>query len=213
MFGTVGHRSHSSAGFTRLSGDLSEAGLIRRAVAGQSEAFCELVLPYQRAVFLAAYAILQNEADAEDASQDAVLKAFTNLSRFRGDSKFSTWLYRIAINASLMKVRANRRQRQNSLDEQSQNQDGDYFPRDLVDRRPIPSEELQRTELRHAILQAIVSLRPKYRRVLILRDVKQLTIAETAKLLGMREGLVKTRLLRARLQMRNALAPFSTRTG
>jgi len=208
MFGMVRHPSHTSTALTGLSAESSEAGLIRRAVEGQTEAFCELVLPYQRAVFMAAYAILQNEADAEDATQDAVLNAFMNVSKFRRDSKFGTWLYRIAINAALMKLRTNRRQAQTSLDEQSQNENGDYIPRDLADDRALPSEQLLRTELRQVLLQALVSLHPKYRTVLILRDLQQFTIAETADLLGVREGVVKTRLLRARLQMRDALAPY-----
>src|SRR6267142_778887 len=93
----------TSAVLTKGQGDASEAELIQRVLSGQEEAFRELVRPYEYAVFMAAQAILKNEADAEDAAQDAVLKAFTNLAKFRGESKFSTWLIRIATNEALMK--------------------------------------------------------------------------------------------------------------
>lgn len=185
----------------------SEAELIRRVLEGQHEAFCELMRPFERAVFMAARAILQNDADAEDAAQEAVLKAFTNLAKFRGDSKFSTWLIRIATNEALMKLRKERRKIHDSVDEQRKNEEGDYIPRDFADWREIPSEALQKKELRQALSRALASLLPKQRAVFVLRDVQQFTTAETAKQLGISEGAVKTRLLRARLQMRDALAP------
>jgi RNA polymerase sigma-70 factor, ECF subfamily len=183
-----------------------EADLIRRAVAGQSEAFCELVRPCERAVFMSAFAILQNQEDAEDAAQEAVFKAFATLSKFRGESKFSTWLCRIVINESLMRLRKGRRQLQESLDEPYQNENGDSVLRDFADWRPIPSKELENEELRKMLSRALASLRPKYRSVLILRDVQQFSIAEAAALLGVKPCAVKARLFRARLQMRDRLA-------
>ncbi len=191
-----------------LQVDPSEADLIERALLGQDEAFRELVRPHERAVFITTQAILKNEADAEDAAQEAVLKAFTNLAKFRGDSKFSTWLIRIAANEALMKLRKGRRQKlHDSLDEQRTDEEGDYMPRDFADWREIPSEALQKKELRQALSRALVSLTPKHREVFVLRDVQHFNIAETAHLLGIKESAVKTRLLRARLQMRDALAP------
>jgi RNA polymerase sigma-70 factor (ECF subfamily) len=186
----------------------SEAGLIQRILGGENEAFCELMRPYEGAVFITARAILYNDGDAEDAAQEAVLKAFINLPKFRGDSKFSTWLIRIATNEALMKLRKERRQKLNdSLDEQRKNEDGDYIPRDFADWREIPSEAVQTKELRQALSRALGSLTPKHREVFVLRDVQHFTIAETAQLLGIRESAVKARLMRARLQMRDALAP------
>lgn len=205
MFGILGHTSGASVATNTLERDLSEASLIRRTVEGQEDAFCELVLPYQRAIFMAAYAVLQNHADAEDVTQDAVLSAFTKLSKFRGDSKFGTWLYRIVINASLMKLRSNRRRPETSLDEPNHKENGDSIALDFADWRATPGDELQRKELRQAVLQAVASLHPKYRAVLILRDLRQFTIAQTAQRLGVSKVVVKTRLFRARLQMRNAL--------
>jgi RNA polymerase sigma-70 factor (ECF subfamily) len=193
---------------TKSQVDPSEVELIQRVLRGENEAFRELMRPCEHAVFMATQAILQNEADAEDAAQEAVLKAFTNLAKFRGDSKFSTWLIRIATNEAFMKLRKERRQKlHDSLDEHRQDEEGDYIPRDFADWREIPSEAVQKKELRQALSQALASLTPKHREVFVLRDVQHFTIAETAQLLGIRESAVKTRLMRARLQMRDALAP------
>ena len=164
--------------------------------------------PYEHAVFMTAQAILKNEADAEDAAQDAVLKAFANLAKFRGDSKFSTWLIRITTNEALMKLRKERHQKlHDPLDQQRKDEEGDYIPRDFADWREIPSEALQTKELRQALSRALASLTPKHREVFVLRDVQHFSIEETAELLGIRKSAVKTRLMRARLQMRDALAP------
>jgi RNA polymerase sigma-70 factor, ECF subfamily len=189
--------------------DPAEANLIQRVLSGQEEAFRELVRPYEHALFMTTQAILKNEADAEDAAQDAVLKAFTNLARFRGDSKFSTWLIRIATNESLMKLRKDRHQKlHDPLDQQPKDEEGNYIPREFADWREIPSEALQKKELRQALAAALASLTPKHREVFVLRDVQHFSIAETAELLGIRKGAVKTRLMRARLHMRDALAPW-----
>jgi len=193
---------------TKSQVDPSESELIQRVLRGQDEAFRELVRPYEHALLMTTQAILKNEADAEDAAQEAVLKAFTNLSKFRGDSKFSTWLVRIATNEAFMKLRKERRHKlHDSLDEQRTDEEGDYIPRDFADWREIPSEALQKKELRQAVSRALASLTPKHRQVFVLRDVQHFTIEETAQLLGIRKSAVKTRLMRARLQMRDALAP------
>ena len=193
---------------TKSRVDPSEAELIQRVLGGQDEAFRELMRPYEHAVFITTQAILKNEADAEDAAQEAVLKAFTNLSKFRGDSKFSTWLVRIATNEAFMNLRKERRHKlHDSLDEQRTDEEGDYIPRDFADWREIPSEALQKKELRQAVSRALASLTPKHRQVFVLRDVQHFTIEETAQLLGIGKSAVKTRLMRARLQMRDALAP------
>ena len=197
-----------SAVLTKRQGDASQAELIERVLSGDDEAFRELVRPCEHAVFMATQGILRNEADAEDAAQEAVLKAFTNLANFRGDSKFSTWLIRIATNEALMKLRKQRHQRlHDSLDEQRDGEEGEYVPRDFADWREIPSEAVQKKELRQALSRALASLTPKHRDVFVLRDVQHFSIEETAELLGIRKSAVKTRLLRARLQMRDALAP------
>ena len=184
-----------------------EAALIQRVCNGEHEAFYELVRPFERAIYFAAIGVLNNPADAEEVAQETVLKAFNALPNFRFEAKFSTWIIQIAINESRMKLRKDRRHLYESIEAQRDDDEGDYRPRDLADWREIPSEELQRKELREALKRAIAALAPKYREVLILRDVQHVSIAETAKILGITEASVKTRLLRARLQMRDALAP------
>jgi len=185
----------------------SEQDLIARVQAGQADAFYELVHPYERAVFLSALSLTRNDADAEEVAQEAILKAFKNIAGFRREAKFSTWLIQIAINEAKMKIRKNRRHLYDSIEEPQMSDDGDYIPKDFADWREIPSEALERKELRNALASALNSLPEKYRTVMMLRDVQQLSIAETAQVLGISEANVKTRLSRARLQMRDALAP------
>ena len=157
--------------------------------------------------YRAAFAILRNEHDAEDVSQEAMLKALTNLSSFRQESKFSTWLVQITINEARMRLRKERRNLYESIDEGVETDDGDYIPKDFADWREIPSEALEQQRLKEALQKAIASLAPKYQAVFILRDMQDASIAETSKALGITEASVKTRLLRARLQLRDALAP------
>jgi RNA polymerase sigma-70 factor (ECF subfamily) len=201
-YGQVEHRSAS-----RPKDSSTEMDLVRRARDGEANAFYELVRPYERALFIAAFALVRNDADAEDVAQEAILKAFKNLARFRHEAKFSTWLIQICINEAKMKLRKERRNFYESIEEARQNDDGEYTPKDFADWREIPSESLERKELREGLARAMSSLPEKYRTVLILRDVQHLSIEETAKILGLSEANVKTRLSRARLQMRDALAP------
>jgi RNA polymerase sigma-70 factor, ECF subfamily len=191
---------------SQAQGNVLEEVLIQRVQGGEAEAFYQLVRPYERAVFLAAVAIVKNDADAEEVAQEAILKAFKALARFRQEAKFSTWLIQIAINEAKMRLRKDRRHLYESIDQGQQNDQGDYIPKDFADWREIPSQALERRELRDALAKALDSLPEKYRTILILRDVNHLSIAETAQILGLSEANVKTRLSRARLQMRDALA-------
>ena len=185
----------------------TEGLLIRRIQDGEMDAFYELVRPYERALFVTALSLLKNDADAEEVAQEAVLKAFKNIAGFRQEAKFSTWLIQICINEAKMKLRKEHRHLYESIEEGQHNNEGDYIPKDFADWREIPSEALEQKELREALTKALNSLPEKYRAVLILRDVQHVSISETAKILGLSESNVKTRLLRARLQMRDALAP------
>jgi RNA polymerase sigma-70 factor (ECF subfamily) len=184
-----------------------ERELIGRVCDGDQEAFYELVRPHERSIYFAAKSVLENDADAEEAAQEAVLKAFTHIRDFRAEAKFSTWLIQITINEARMKLRKDHRHLYESLDEPRADEEGDYWPSDYADWREIPSETLERKELRQALMKALDALPAKYRQVLICRDIQQLNIAETAQVLGISEANVRTRLLRARLQMRDALAP------
>src|SRR5713101_6597235 len=180
---------------TSFQPNKAEQDVIQRVQNGEIEAFYELVRPHERGVFLAALSLVKNEADAEDVAQEAIL---------------STWLIQIAINEAKMKLRKDRRHLYESLEEGPRSDDGEYMPKDYADWREIPSEALEQKELRVALIKALNSLPEKYRIVLVLRDVQQLSIAETSQALGLSEANVKTRLSRARLQMRDALAPGLT---
>ncbi len=148
---------------------IDESQLIARVCEGDREAFYALVQPCERGIFAAAMSILNNPADAEEAAQEAVLKAFAAISRFRGEAKFSTWLIQITINEARLKLRKDRRHLYESTDEEKTDEQGDYFPKDYADWREIPSEALQRKELREALKRALDSLPAKYREVLILK--------------------------------------------
>jgi RNA polymerase sigma-70 factor (ECF subfamily) len=187
--------------------DAHEAELVRRVCAGDKGAFYRLVRPCEHAIFTTAMSVLRNEADAEEVSQEAVLKAFCALSRFRRECKFSTWLIQITINEARAKLRKDRRALYESIDEQRCHKGRDWFPKDYADWRELPSEELERKELGEMLKRALESLPRRYREVLVLRDVQHLSTQETAQVLGVSKGCVKIRLMRARLQMRDALAP------
>ncbi len=202
----VTHRSHTP-GTPGEEAVRNELVLIERILAGEKELFMELVRPYQKVVYSMAVSIVKSDNDAEDISQEALFKAFKNLSQFRGECKFSTWIIQITLNEARHRIRKKQRAAENSMDGGFENEEGDYVPIDLADWREIPSETLQRKELRNALHQAISDLKPIYRDVLVLRDIQHLSVAETSGLLTISEASVKTRLLRARLQVRDALAP------
>ena len=183
-----------------------EQRLIQRIRDGEHEAFYELIRPYERRVYAAAFAILRNEADADDCAQEAVLKAFKNIRQFRAESRFSTWLIQIAVNEARMRRRKERADLIEPI-EKAGGEDDSYTPRDFADWREIPSEALERKEVREKLGEALGSLGQIYREVFVLRDMEQLSIEETAKALGISTASVKTRLLRARLMLRDLLAP------
>jgi RNA polymerase sigma-70 factor, ECF subfamily len=185
----------------------NELILIERILAGESELFMELVRPYQKLVYSMAVSIVKSDHDAEDVSQESLFKAFKNLSQFRGECRFSTWVIQITLNEARHRIRKKQRAAEDSVECGFENEEGDYVPIDLADWREIPSEALQRKELRDALHRAISDLKPIYRDVLVLRDVEHLSVTETSQLLKISESSVKTRLLRARLQVRDALAP------
>src|SRR5712691_11870522 len=181
-----------------------EEELIGLVLSGKPDYFYELVKPYERRVYLAAYGILQNQADAEEVAQESVLKAFRGLHTFRREASFSTWLLRITVNEARMRLR---RRKQEHVSISIQEESDEYAPLLIADWREIPSEILERKELRAQIEEALASLSDDHREILILRDVQGLNIAETASLLGISISSVKVRLLRARLRIRDFLVP------
>ena len=188
------------------AGQLTEDVLIRRVREGAHDLFYELIRPYERRVYSAAFSILQNQADAEDVAQEAVLKAFKHIGQFRAEARFSTWLIQITVNEARMR---RRKEHAHMIEPISGHEDeeGNYTPRDFADWREIPSETLERKEVRQKLAEALASLGEIYRDVFVLRDVQHLSIEETAKYLGISTASVKTRLLRARLMLRDLLSP------
>ena len=191
---------------TADAGDDDEQSLIARICKGEPSLFATLVKAYERRVYATALALLRNDADAQDVAQEAILKAFANLRQFRGESKFSTWLIQITVNEARMRQRKQRADLFEPIAE-LQDEEGAYTPRDFADWREIPSEALERSEIRALLAKALASLAQKYREVFILRDMEQISIEETAEVLNISIASVKTRLLRARLMLRDILAP------
>ena len=187
-----------------IASGFDESALVTRAKAGDVEAFSELVRHYDRRVFRMAKQITQNDDDAEDVLQETFLKAYTHLDDFQGNSKFYTWLVRIAVNEALMKLRKRRSDRTVPLDEPIDTGE-DEVTREIAVWDQNPEESYSREELGRILDEAIQTLKPAYRTVFILRDIEELSIEETAETLGLSISAVKSRLLRARLQLRDKL--------
>jgi len=177
--------------------------LVAAAKSGDTAAFEELVNRYERKIFRLTMNITRNHEDAEDAMQDAFMKAYTHLKTFEGGSRFYTWLVRIAANEALMRLRK-RRPNLFSLDEPVQGQE-EIVPRDIQDWGPNPEQRYARSEMRDILDQVIDELEPDFRIVLVLRDIEELSTEESANVLGISEAAVKSRLLRARLKLRKKL--------
>jgi RNA polymerase sigma-70 factor (ECF subfamily) len=187
-----------------------EGALVQAAKSGDLGAFEELVNRYENRIFRLTMNITQNREDAQDATQDAFLKSFKNLARFQGDSRFYTWLVRIAVNEALMRLRK-RRPNVLSLDQPVQTEE-DLIPHQIQDWDPTPEQRYERTEMNSILTEAISKLDPIFRTVFLLRDVEQIPTEETAELLGISVPAVKSRLLRARLKLRELLTPFFQRS-
>jgi RNA polymerase sigma-70 factor (ECF subfamily) len=184
-----------------------ELALVQQAKSGDLEAFSELVRRYDRNIFRIAQHITHNEDDAQDVVQDAFLKAYQNLEQFQGNSKFYTWLVRIAVNEALMRLRKRRNDRTVSLDEDVETDEG-TMPREVADWSPNPEQLYGRSELGDILKKTIQGLPPGFRTVFVLRDIEGLSTEETAEMLGLSVPAVKSRLLRARLQLRERLAKY-----
>jgi RNA polymerase sigma-70 factor (ECF subfamily) len=182
-----------------------DVALVARARTGDVQAFEKLVNQYDRQVFRIAQHITQNREDAQDVVQDAFLKAYQKLDQFQGNSKFYTWLVRIAVNEALMRKR--RTGKMVSIDEDIQTEEGSV-PRDLAEWRPNPEQQYGQSELAEILRKTINGLPPGFRVVFVLRDVEGLSTEETAETLGLSIPAVKSRLLRARLQLRERLSRY-----
>jgi RNA polymerase sigma-70 factor (ECF subfamily) len=184
-----------------------DVALVNSARAGDVQAFETLVNKYDRQIFRIAQHITQNREDAQDIVQDAFLKAYEKLDQFQGNSKFYTWLVRIAVNESLMRLRKRRTGRMVSIDDDIETEEGSV-PRDLADWSPNPEQNYSQAELAEILRKTIQGLPQGFRIVFVLRDVDGLSTEETAETLGLSVPAVKSRLLRARLQLRERLSRY-----
>jgi RNA polymerase sigma-70 factor (ECF subfamily) len=197
---------------TTEAGVFDESGLVAKAREGDVAAFNELVNRYSRKIYRLAKHITQNDEDAEDVLQETFLKAYEHLGDFQGQSKFYTWIVRIAVNESLMKLRKRKSDRTVPLDEPVDTGE-DTVIREIAVWDENPEQKYSREELGQILDEAVDSLRPTFRTVFVLRDIEELSTEETAEALGISVPAVKSRLLRARLQLREKLTRFFKRKG
>ncbi len=189
-----------------------EAELIAEAKKGNARAFSDLLERYERKIFRLAQHITQNKEDAEDVLQETFLKAYEHLDQFQGNSKFYTWVVRIAVNQALMKLRKRKTDRTVSMD-QGIDTGEDIVVREIAAWDENPEQRYSRDEMNEILSNAVESLAPPYRTVFVLRDVEELSTEETAEALDLSIPAVKSRLLRARLQLRDKLTKFFKRKG
>jgi RNA polymerase sigma-70 factor (ECF subfamily) len=187
-----------------------DLALVHACKNGDYAAFEEIVKRYDRKLFRIAQYLMHNREDAEDAVQEAFVKAFQHLDQFRQDAKFSTWLTRIAMNQSLMMLRKRRSSKEVSLDEDFQSDDG-KLPIEIADWAPNPEDLYQATQLREILRKTLQKLGPGLRIVFVLRDIEGFSLEQTAEALGLSVVAVKARTFRARLQLRERLSRYFRR--
>jgi RNA polymerase sigma-70 factor (ECF subfamily) len=197
----------ASAQFAERAVASDDLDLVHASKNGDVAAFEQLVRRYDRKLLRIAHHVTHNREDSQDAFQEAFLKAFQHLDQFRGDSQFSTWLIRITVNQSLMKLRKQRAIREVSLDEDFQGE-GDTLPMEIIDWAPNPEQLHKASELRDILATTLRELRPLLRVVFVLRDIEGLSTDQTAEALNLSHSAVKARLWRGRLQLREHLNKY-----
>lgn len=196
----------SSKGMNSSAQSGKESELIAAILAGDTQLYHQLIRPYERSVYMLSLSYMKNENDAEDVAQEAFIRAFCNLWAFRGDSKFSTWLISIALNEARSRLRRQAAIQTVSLDE-AQDDEMPVSPVQLRDWRELPSEVIEHEEIRKLLQQTFRRLPYIYQRVFLLRDVEELNVHDTARILNISTSLVRVRLHRARMMLQRLLAP------
>ena len=176
---------------------LDEKELISLSQKGDIDAFEELVARYERKVYTIAYRYMGNPEDASDLAQETFLKVFKSIDKFRGESSFSTWIYRITANICKDELRKIKRKPQTSLDQEIWLDEGSVI-RQVVDEKPTPDEVFEQKELWNYLQDLIANLSPEYRMVIVLRDINGYSYEEIAQITETSLGTVKSRLNRAR---------------
>ncbi len=192
--------------------DADETTLVAQSREGDTAAFGELVRRYEGKIFRLAQHVTQNREDAEDVLQETFMKAYEHLDQFQGNSKFNTWIVRISVNQALMKLRRRKTDKSVSIDENIDTGE-DTMVREIAAWDEDPEQRFSRDELGGILDTAVQSLEPPYRSVFVLRDIDELSTEETAEALGLSVPAVKSRLLRARLQLREKLTRYFKRKG
>lgn len=182
---------------------MTEQELVAAARRGDQNAFGQLVADNQAMVYSLAYRMTGHADDAEDLAQEAFLNAWRGLDKFRGQSSFSTWLYRLTSNVCVDFLRKKKRRGELSM---TLEEDGEEERQaDITDERWSPQEEVERQETREAVRQGLAALSPDHREVLLLRELEGLSYREIGQRLGLEEGTVKSRIARGRLALRDYL--------
>lgn len=190
-----------------LFGPELEIEYIRRILGGEKHLFHELIRPCERSIYFLLFSLLKNETETQDVAQETVIKVYQNLDKFRGDSQFRTWVLSIARNEALGRLRKIGNRREDPLEAEAEEQTGDYTPAILTSWREIPAKALEQKELGEILRKAIEGLPEIYRNVVVLRDIEEMDIRETAAALAISEASVKVRLHRARAMLQRSLAP------
>jgi RNA polymerase sigma-70 factor, ECF subfamily len=198
--------NENSTQFAGKAGADNDLELVHATKNGDVSAFEQLVKRYDRKLFRIAQGVTHNVEDSQDAVQETFFKAFQNLDSFREESQFSTWLIRITVNESLMKLRKQRSTRELSLDDSFT--DGSILPIEVTDWAPNPEQLYWASELRAMLLRALTQMRPILRIVFVIRDIEGLSIDQTAEVLSLSQAAVKARLWRARLYLRECLTKY-----
>jgi RNA polymerase sigma-70 factor, ECF subfamily len=186
---------------------VEEAECIRRILAGETGLFHELIRPCERGIYFLLYSLLRNESEAEDAAQETVIRIYRNLHLFRGESRFRTWTLSIARNEGLRRLQKTASRREDSLDALADDHAGDFTPAILTSWKEVPADALEQAETAAIVRQAVEGLPEIYRNAVLLRDIEEMDVRETAVALGISEGAVKVRLHRARALLQKTLVP------
>jgi RNA polymerase sigma-70 factor (ECF subfamily) len=199
----------------RVEEAATAAALIPRILAGEKDLFHDLIRPYERGFFLQAFSILRNQDDAEESVQQAMMKIFSSLGQLTERDKFKQWAMRVIENEARMYRRKRRQHLYESIDQVSTEASDEkpFCPRQFADWRDLPSDAVEKSEVREAVGKALAELPDIYCEVFVLRDMQHLDVAETVEVLGIGESAVKTRLHRARLMLRESLTPIFAKPG
>lgn len=189
--------------------ELPDEDLVTLAQDGDYAAYEEIVRRYQDKAFRLAFSLTKNDAEAQDVVQEAFLNMYRKLDSFKGDSKFGSWMYRVVVNAGLMRLRKRRRLSEVPVDDESFNlPEAEYYGGSAPQWRVQADEAVENQELRQQIIEAVDELPPKYQTVFLLKEIEGLKLSEIAEVLDLSVGGVKSRLHRARLHLRATLGPY-----